>query len=382
MNGNIIKPNYDKCILSTISSLLKYYNIETNYKSLESLDNLLIQPKKNIILLILDGLGEHILNSISSDNFLYSHKIDTVTSVYPSTTTAAMTSYYSGKAPFETGWIAWSQYFKEYGRAIDMFSRKESYQNDSLNNVKFNVFKDVVNYQTIFSKIEDASNIKTFEVMPTYCDRRANRTIKADNIDEVVESIEFLCKIPDEKFIMAYLDDPDNTLHKFGTNSEEAAKIIKEIESKIQEMINKIPSDSLLVISADHGHKNIEKSYNITDYPELQECFIIPPSLESRCMTFWIKDNMKEEFKKRFNSIFKDEYMLLSKEEFLNENYLGYGNKHIKVDDFLGNFVAISIASSAIKLETFLNEGKEIKKSTHCGLTKEEMEVPVIAIEK
>ena len=62
--------------------------------------------------------------------------------------------------------------------------------------------------------------------------------------------------------------------------------------------------------------------------------------------------------------------------------FLGYGEKHQKIDDFIGNYVALSTAGSIIRLETFLAEGKEVKKSTHCGLSREEMEVPVFVIKK
>ena len=71
-----------------------------------------------------------------------------------------------------------------------------------------------------------------------------------------------------------------------------------------------------------------------------------------------------------------------SEEEFLNKKLLGYGIKHPKIDDFIGNYVALSTKGSIIRLETYLAEGKPIKKSTHCGLTKDEMEVPVIVINK
>ena len=30
------------------------------------------------------------------------------------------------------------------------------------------------------------------------------------------------------------------------------------------------------------------------DYPEIMECFIIPPSFESRVISFWIKEDMKD----------------------------------------------------------------------------------------
>ena len=37
--NKLVLPNYEHCILNTITSILKYYNVETNHKSLEKLDN-------------------------------------------------------------------------------------------------------------------------------------------------------------------------------------------------------------------------------------------------------------------------------------------------------------------------------------------------------
>jgi len=59
---------------------------------------------------------------------------------------------------------------------------------------------------------------------------------------------------------------------------------------------------------------------------------------------------------------------------------LGYGNQHPKIDDFIGDYIAISISDSIIKLGTKLSKEKKDKLSTHCGFTKEEMEVPLIII--
>lgn len=382
---NIVLPDYNHCILGTITSILKYYNVETKHKSSKKIDEILEFKKyKNIIFLVLDGLGEHILNNISKDGFLKNNKIDCVTSVYPSTTTAALTTYYSGKSPYETGWIAWSQYFKEYGRAIDMLSHKESYMREPLKNPNLDVFKDVVHYESIYERIEEASpNVKAYEIQPDYAERRAKRSIRANNIDELIMNIEDLCQKQDNNFIFAYSDNPDGLLHKYGTDSQEVKTFVKEAEEKIQKMCNNFDDDTILIISADHGHKNIEKSYTLLDYPEIQECLIMPASLESRVLTFWVKEDMKEIFVKRFNKIFEKEFWLMTEEEFLDKyHFLGYGDKHYKIDDFIGNFVALSVAGSMIRLETFLIEGKPIKKSTHCGLSKEEMEVPVIIYKK
>ena len=381
--NQFVLPNYEHCILNTITSILKHYNVETNHKSLEKLDNELQKKYKNVVFMILDGMGEHILTPISPNGYFKQNELDCVTSVYPSTTTAALTTYYAGKPPYETGWIAWSQYFKEYGRAIDMLSHKESYKGENFKSAKIDVFKEIVNYTPIFEQIEKASpDVKAYELTPTYSDKRSKRSIRADNIDEIIPNIEMLCENPGEKFILAYCDNPDGLLHKFGTDSTEVSTYIKETEQKIEKMCKELDEDTIIIISADHGHRNIEKSYTLLDYPEIQECLILPASLESRTVAFWVKEDMKKIFVERFNKIFGEEFLLMTKEEFLQKNMLGFGKKHPKVDDFIGNYIALSTASSMIRIETFLADGKPVKKSTHCGLTKEEMEVPVIVIKK
>ena len=380
---NITLPNYEHCILNTITSILKYYNIQTIHKSLPKLDNILNQKQyKNVIFLVLDGLGEQLLNQISPNGILSKNKLDCITSIYPSTTTAALTTYYSGCPPYETGWIAWSQYFKEYGRALDMFSHKESYLSEPLKKPLINVYETIMNYETIFEKIENASpNVKAYELEPEYAQRRAKRSIKSNNLDELIMNIQDLCTMPGRKFMFAYSDNPDAVLHKYGTDSEEVKMFIKEAEEKIQKMVEGFDESTILIISADHGHKNIDKTYTLLDYPEIQECLIMPISLESRVINFWVKEDMKEIFEERFNKIFKEEFWLMSKDEFLNKYHmLGFGNKHCKIDDFIGNYVAVSVAGSMIRIETYLAEGKALKKSTHCGLSKEEMEVPVLIL--
>ena len=112
--NKIVYPDYNNCILNTITSVLKYYNVECNHNSLNVLDEKLKKKYKNIIFIVLDGMGDVILNNISKDGFFNLNKLTTVTSVYPSTTTAALTTYYSGMPPYESGWVAWSQYFREY----------------------------------------------------------------------------------------------------------------------------------------------------------------------------------------------------------------------------------------------------------------------------
>lgn len=381
MFENIVLPNYNHCILNTITSILKYYNVNSEHKSLESLDKVLEKKFRNIVFIILDGLGMHNLKNIDSDGYLSNNIIDCVTSVYPSTTTAAITTYYSGKSPYETGFIAWSQYFKEYGREIDMLLQKESYFKYDFSNASLDVFKEILNYESVFEMIEKNNiDVKAYEIMPSYATKRSKRSFRADNTDELIEDISLICSTTGNNFIMAYSENPDALFHQYGTDSVEAKEFVLDIQNKIKELRKKLGEDTLLILSADHGHKNIDKTYSLLDYPEILECLFMPINFESRCVNFYVKEHMKKEFEERFNNVFGNDFYLITKEEFLNKKFLGDGKKHFKIDDFLGNYLALSIGSSAIQINNYLYKGKKKKKSTHCGLSREEMEVPLIIL--
>ena len=100
-NG-VVFPDYKNSILNLISSILKYYNVDTKYNGINELDSGLEKKYKNVVLIILDGLGDKILSNISPNGFFIQNRKRKITSVFPSTTVAAMTTYYSGKPPIET----------------------------------------------------------------------------------------------------------------------------------------------------------------------------------------------------------------------------------------------------------------------------------------
>lgn len=370
-------PDYENSILSTITSILKYYGIDNGHKSLAILDKKLKKKYKNVVLLVLDGMGEQVLNVLSKNGYFKKNELTCVTSVYPSTTTAAMTTYYSGKSPLETGWIAWSQYFKEYGRCLNMLPRVESYTEEKLKKVTNDVYETVINYKTVYEMLEE-KGIKAFEVCPAHVERKSKRTAIADNLDELCESIKTLCSTPDRKFILTYLDNPDGLLHKYGVSSNEAKEFVLNAEEKVENLMNEL-KNTLVIVTADHGHKDIGKVYSVLEHPDLRDCLIMPEFFESRFVGFWVKEDRKEEFETIFKREFND-FILLSKEEVLELGLLGVGVPHRKIDDFLGNYVAVSVGDSIFRLQNDYFEGKMVKKSTHCGLTKDEMDVPVIVL--
>ena len=194
--------------------------------------------------------------------------------------------------------------------------------------------------------------------------------------------IEGLCKNDDNNFIFTYHIFPDKILHKKGCGSEEVKDFITESDKLIEEMVKNLKgTNTLLIVSADHGHNDIKKRYTALDLGKINDYLIMPPSLESRAVTFWIKENKKEEFEKAFKEKFKEEFILFTKKEFFEKHLLGYGEVHKKIDDFIGDYIAISTSDAMIKIESNISPEKYEKLSTHCGFTANEMIVPMIVKE-
>ena len=101
---NIIYPDYKNSIVNLVSSILEIYDIKTDHPPLKQLDTKVLKKKKNIVLFVLDGFGINLLNKFtSSTKFMNKNYISPITSVFPSTTSAAITSLISGKTPWEHG---------------------------------------------------------------------------------------------------------------------------------------------------------------------------------------------------------------------------------------------------------------------------------------
>ena len=382
MKQEILKPNYNHSILNLITSILNNYGAKNNHDTLPVLDKILEKKYKNVVLVILDGMGTNVLKSVSENGIFSNHAIDTLTSVFPCTTTAALTTYYSGKAPIETGWIGWSQYFKEYGRAIDMLPYIDSYTGEQLPRDKFDVYKDL-EYVTTYEQIEKASpNVKTYEIKPAHCEMKTEKCIHIHSLEGFCDSIETLCRNNEDKYVFAYFDSPDRINHKHGCDSKETKEFILKAEKLFKKLENDLKgTDTLIIMSADHGHNNIHKTFNMMELNDLQECLYIPPFLEPRFISFFVKQDKKDIFVSKFNEKFGEDFILYKKQEFLDSNLMGYGTPHRKIDDFIGDYIAISVSDVEIKLGTYMSEDCNPKLSDHCGLTKNEMEVPLIVFD-
>jgi hypothetical protein len=364
----LLKPNYKNSIVNIPNSILKYYDLKAYNDTLECLDKYLSSKKyKNVVYITFDGMGSLIIDKhLKKTDFLIKNRIAKITSVFPSTTGAAIPSLRSGLTPREHGWLSWSCYFKEYNRFVEFFSHKDYYTKE-----KIEVPQDFMKYETIFEKIN--KKVMIYEIFPSF-----DAINGVENVEIALDKVGKLCNTKEEKFIHLYWDNPDLILHKTGCSSEETDEFLKMINDKLVK-ITKNLKDTIFIITADHGMIDIppQNIINLNEIHGLEDCLIMPPSFKGNHYSFFVKYEKRKLFRELFRKYFKDDFLLVGKENYIN-NYLGIGKIHPRVDDFIGDFILISKNNKMLFYKTLNMPFKEPNVASHGGITEQEMLCPLI----
>ena len=374
------KPDYDNCLVNLSNSILKLFGAPTSAPTLKMADRILEEEHKNVVLLLMDAMGISILEKhLEPDGFLRSHLAGNYSSVFPPTTVAATTSVLSGLYPNEHGWLGWDMYYPDLGKNVTVFMNTDQLEetedstpeNPKLKELKpaadFNAAFRYCPYKNIIQRINEAGR-KAYASMP-YLEPFPQ------DLDAILDRINELCRTPEKKFIYAYWNEPDSTMHQFGPDSNEAHELMISLEKRLEEFASGL-SDTLLLITADHSQV-WSRNHCLMDHPEILRCLVRLPSIEPRALNLFVKEEYLEDFPKIFKETFKDKFLLLTKEEIIEQKLFGIGKEHKIFRDSLGDYIAIAVSDESIFIT---HKEAEMMPGGHAGLTKEEMEIPLIAV--
>ena len=386
-------PDYDHCLVNLANSVLKQFGAETTAKTLPLADRFLAGDYRNVVVLLLDAMGTSILEKhLDRNGFFRSHFAGSFDSVYPPTTVAATTSVLSGLYPNEHGWLGWDVYYPQLDRNVTVFTNNEQvrekegavpdgtdpdgrqkWTEQSLEEIRpaaaFNAGFQYTPYQSILDKIREAGGeaCAAMPFLPPY----------PQSMEEILDRVKALCGEPGRKFIYAYWNEPDSTMHRTGTESSETHAVITDLERMTERTVSEL-TDTLFLITADHGHMD-SRNCCLQDYPEITDCLVRQPSIEPRTLNLFVKDACRERFPGVFRKYFGDSFLLLTREEVLREKVFGPGTDRDGLAEMIGDYVALAVSDTSV-FNTHL-EAQEMP-GGHAGLTRGEITVPLIVIEK
>lgn len=360
--------DYNNSLVNLISSILKYFDAEYNHNTLKDVDELLKEKYKNVVVLLLDGLGVDALrHHLPEDSFFRRNMIKEYSTVFPPTTTAAITTMECGLTPFEHGWLGWSLYFSELDKTVDAFTNMEKDKN--IQAADYHLSYRYMPYRNIYDKIRATGKANAYSVSHFGSNR-------IDTLDELTGEIERLCATGERKYIYGYWEYPDSLMHEYGCYSSIVTENINELEYKIENMCKKL-SDSLVIITADHGHTNTDY-YVLSEFPKLYSMLKRSTSIEPRATAFYIKEECIDDFPTEFRKNLGEGFILYSRAEVIEKKLFGTGKMHPKFEEFIGDYLAIAIKDKGI---VYSGESMQYA-SHHAGLTEKELKIPLIAVRK
>lgn len=365
----MLKVDYNNCLTNFSCSIRKYFGLDIKHNTLNVVDELLEKYNpKNVVIFLFDGMGSIICdNALNKDDFFVKNKICDITSVFPTTTTAATTSVLTGLNPCEHGWLGWNMYINKIDKTITLFLGQEKVSKEYC--IEFEEAKKNLYLNNIIDEINEKNEYSAIKLFP-FGDN------KYDSLDQMLNIIERETKKDGKKLIYAYDEEPDSTMHDLGSNSKESKELIIERNNKVEKLIEKL-NDTMIFVIADHGHLDVDSIF-LEDYEDLYNTLERTTSLESRCVSFKIKDNMEDKFKELFNKYFGNDFKLLSKNEVIDAEIFGDGKHNIYFEDALGDFIAIASDSN----KALLTIGNNKHASAHAGNSDREVYVPLISYYK
>jgi len=372
-------PDFNNSILNVSSTLMNYLGKENGSTKIKMLEEMLAKNNKNVALIIIDGLGQRVLEThLSKNSFLRKHTVQTITSVFPSTTTNATTTLITATPPAAHGWFGWAMDFKEISKTVVLFKNCDYYTGDPLAEDDFT--RKRLPFKHFFSHPRDEVDVCMFMPSSINMKNEGEECHYFSDLNDLINKLNWICKEEGTKFLYGYYSELDSVMHEFGADSRSTKEVLEQLDAQLKKLASNNP-DSLFVITADHGHIDIKGFVDIYKDEEVMQLLDANLSLEPRAAAFRVKSGMKEKFKQAFSKYSAD-FNLIETSDLIEKGIFGkFDNSAHK--EFLGDFIAVGTETN--KMMVFADDKRYYKskspyKGHHTGLTEAEMVVPLIIV--
>ena len=376
-------PDYNGgSIVNLMSSISKSLGGKPKYRTLKILPPRELDNSKNTVLMVIDGLGLEFLKKNGKGTVFEKYLRGNITSVFPPTTAAAITTFKTGVAPQQHTVTSWFMNLKEIGVISAFLPFKSRSGNfDFSTKVKM---KDILSQKNFFDSIKVPSFMVTkkdivdsaySKLLSGKSQRLAYKTLEGffRQIKKVINSSNR------KKFIYAYWPEFDIICHKHGVKSKKAKEHFRELNRKLSRFIKNIEgTDTTLIITADHGLIDCKTIY-LEKHPKLKECLSLPLCGEPRTVYCYVHPSKAREFEKYVGEKLKKFCYLYKSEELVRKNYFGLFKPNKRIFQRIGDYTLIMKENYMLK-DKILGEKSYNFIGHHGGVSKEEMIVPLIVI--
>jgi hypothetical protein len=266
---------------------------------------------KNVVLIVADGLGYlQLEREMAAGNAPFLSELaaravsggasvsyNPITSVFPTTTVAALGSINSAVAPSAHGLLAYTLYLAEFDTVAEMIrwgpiaNRRLTFADAEYGCTPETFFWAA----TIYARLHAGGVGRTFAVNPTYFAGTALTRmlhqgatyagyISTSSLEPIVARL--LAESDEPTYIYAYWPTVDTIAHIIGPLTPEHSAEVAAFDLQVGRLVARLPNrgDTLVLLTADHGHIDTapEFSVDFADHPDLLGLLGVMPAGERR----------------------------------------------------------------------------------------------------
>jgi predicted AlkP superfamily pyrophosphatase or phosphodiesterase len=336
-------------------------------------DNVLaLPPARRVVLLLVDGLGQRLLDRHAADApYLSTLSRRELTCGVPSTTATSLTSLGVGLPPGAHGVVGYTSRIPGTDKL--------------LNALRWDSSVDAEEWQPHPTALGAAARagIATTVVTKsgfegtglTVASQRGAEFAGADTAGErLAEAARAAQAAP--SLVYVYDADLDATGHREGCRSEAWRHQLATVDAFAQRLREVIPDDAVLLVTADHGMVDVAEAgrVDVDAEPDLTEGLALLGG-EARFRHLYCRSGAVEDVAQRWRARFGDAVLVLTREQAVQAGW--FGPLRREVEPRIGDLVVACVDDVAVlSSQKFPHEASLV--GLHGSLTAEEMYVPLL----
>jgi hypothetical protein len=372
-------------IVNLMTSLILGLGGASNgYVPLRTLEPGRLKQYRNIVLLVIDGLGHQYLTRAGAGSTLRAHLQGRITSVFPTTTATAITTFFTGLAPQQHGLTGWHTWFRELGCVLKVLLTCPRYGGASLHDTGIDAAR-LFDHVPVFDHLSACSHVISPQHIAHSNFNLAHsgraKVHAYQGLEQMFELTAGVVRASRERsFVYAYWPDMDRIAHEYGIASDEAHRHLAELDAGFMQFLERIAgSDTLVIATADHGIIDTveERVIDLGNHPDMADMLVLPLCGEPRVAFCYVRPDRHHDFEHYVANELAAYTTLWPSRELVARNYFGLGMPHPRLHERVGDYTLIMKENFVIR-DWLFGEERYSQIGVHGGLSEQELYVPLV----
>ncbi len=383
---SVMKPDYDGgSLVNLMRSLGDRLGVASNgYAPLTLLPADRLRHAQRVVLLVIDGLGDALLEQLGPHSALRSLKAGTMTSVYPPTTATAVTTLMSGLAPQQHGLTGWFMHFRKLGTVTAVLPFMPRYSRTPVSGA--GVPLDAVVDVPSFCAGVDGASVALLPAIIADSDfsRAAGRgaaRIGYRDMADFAARLDALCAGEgNARYVYAYWSDFDHMAHVHGPSSPQVAAHFQALDRALAGIADTCAKHgTALVATADHGFLDSgpAERVDLADHPRLADFLTLPLCGEPRSTYCYVRHHDAARFEDYVGNELAPYTTLVSSAQLVADGWFGHGTPHPELMARIGDYT-LQMRERYTMRDLVTGERDMDLFGMHGGVTAAEQKVPLL----